>query len=50
MKRNKVQGNGHLIATLLYGPPKADPDGQTSLPLEGQEPAEEESEKDNPAE
>lgn len=43
--RRKFQGDGLVIATLLYGPPKVDPDGQTNLPLDNPEPPEKEEEK-----
>ena len=44
--RRKFQGDGLAIATLLYGPPKMDPDGQMNLPLDKSEPPEQEEEKE----
>lgn len=38
MTRRKFKGDGLAIATLLYGPPKVDPNGQTNLPLGNSEP------------
>jgi hypothetical protein len=45
--RRKFKGDGYAVATLLYGPPKVDPDGQTSLPLDNPEPPEEEPQADD---
>lgn len=50
MKRRKFQGDGLAIATLLYGPPKVDPDGQTNLSLDNTEPPEQEPQENKPEE
>lgn len=47
MKRRKFQGDGFTIATLLYGPPNTDPDGQTNLPLDQTQPPEDQEEEKN---
>ncbi len=48
--RRKFKGDGYAVATLLYGPPKVDRDGQTNLPLDKPEPPEEEPQEDKPEE
>ena len=48
MKRRKFQGDGLAIATLLYGPPKKDPDGQMNLPLDSPEPPQQQPQEDQP--
>lgn len=40
MKHRKFKGDGLAIATLLYGPPKMDPDGQINLSLDQPQPPE----------